>query len=143
MDDDIGKRVEELRVESVEAFKKENYIDAIHILEKAWDILPGNKINEKESFTIVSYILEAAIRLKNKKVMEIWVKKIADASPERPDCGEREMWMGKVNYELGKFDKAREYFSIAYQKSGGRSFTSRDMVYKHFLEEQQGTQNGI
>lgn len=33
MDDSIGKRVKELRVKSVEAFKKGNYIDAIHILE--------------------------------------------------------------------------------------------------------------
>lgn len=33
MDDSIGKRVEELRVKSVEAFKKGNYIDAIHILK--------------------------------------------------------------------------------------------------------------
>lgn len=135
MNDDIRKRVEELRVKSVEAFKKESYIDAIYILEKAWDILPGNKIDEKESFIIVSYILEAAIRLKNKKVMVKWVEKIADANPMRPDCGEREMWIGKVNYELGNFDKAEEYLSIAYQKSGGRSFTSRDMVYMHFLRE--------
>lgn len=135
MDDNIAKRVEELRVKSVEAFKKEDYIGAIHILEKAWDILPGNKIYEKESFIIVSYILEAAIRLKNKEVMKIWVDKIAEANPARPDCGEREMWIGKVNYELGKFDEAKKYFSVANQKSGGRSFTSRDMVYKQFLEK--------
>lgn len=49
----LEKRVEELRVKSVEAFKKESYIDAIYILEKAWDILPGNKIDEKESFIFV------------------------------------------------------------------------------------------
>ncbi len=141
MNDDIRKEVEELRVKSVEAFKKEDYINTIYILEKAWDILPGNKIDEKESFTIASYILEAAIRSKNKKVMEKWIEKIVDANPARPDCGEREMWIGKVHYELGNFDKAKEYLSIAYQKSGGRSFTSRDMVYKHFLEERMSSFN--
>lgn len=137
MDDSIRKRIEELRVKSIDKFAREKYIDAISILEDAWELLPGDKIYEKESFTIVSYILEAAIRLKNKEVMETWIDKITEANPERPDCGEREMWVAKVNYELGNFDKARENFIVANLKSGGRCFTSRDIVYKQFFQKEE------
>ena len=46
---------------------------------------------------------------------------------------EREMWAGRVAYELGNMTEALEYFKIANIKSKGRCFWERDNKYKDFF----------
>lgn len=134
MDINISKKIEDLRIKSVNEFRDENYMISYQLLNEAWELLPENKIEEKESFIIVSYILEIGIRLQNREILEKWCDEIKIASPTRPDCGEREMWVGKVQFELGKYDLAKENFLVANKKSGGRCFKSKDLVYKQFFD---------
>ena len=48
--------------------------------------------------------------------------------------GERELWAGKIAYELKQYDKAYDYLKTAYIKSDkGRCFTSKDKKYLDFL----------
>ncbi|MGG3927062.1 hypothetical protein ABET51_13795 [Metabacillus fastidiosus] len=66
--------------------------------------------------------------------MKKWVDKIFAADPERGDTGERDLWAGKVAYELGDLSKAREYLDIANMKSRGRCFGVKDGKYLKFLK---------
>ncbi|MFS0881490.1 hypothetical protein AB3M95_15945 [Metabacillus niabensis] len=38
---------------------------------------------------------------------------------------ERELWAGKVAYELGDLSKARDYLDTANKKSRGRCFSAK------------------
>jgi hypothetical protein len=109
-------------------------------LEQAWDELPNNKVEYDESFLIVWGILDIAIILKDIKRMKKWVDKIFIADPERGDTGERELWAGKVAYEIGEFSKAKEYFDIAFKKSRGRCFGPKDSEYLKFYKSEEQNQ---
>ncbi|MFJ8531709.1 hypothetical protein [Bacillus sp. NPDC094106] len=65
--------------------------------------------------------------------MKKWVYKIFVADPGRGDTGERELWAGKMAYELGDFSTAREYLNIANKKSRGRCFSIEDGKYLKFF----------
>lgn len=51
-----------------------------------------------------------------------WVDKIFVADPARGDTGERELWAGKVAFELDDLSKARDYLEKANKKSRGRYY---------------------
>lgn len=66
--------------------------------------------------------------------MQKWVDKIFVSDPERGDTGERDLWAGKVADEIGDYHKAKEYFELAYKKSGGRCFGTKDGKYLRFYK---------
>lgn len=117
-----------------ELCKCKNYNKAISELENTLNSLSGDKYSHSESYLIVWLILAAAIKINNISVMEKWGEKILVADPMTEYNGERELWAGKIAYELKKYDKARDYLKTAYIKSdGGRCFTSKDKKYLDFL----------
>lgn len=128
----LGEKIEEITMQSIEMISGDDSEKAIELLEEAWDLLPEGKFEYDESFEIVEEILEAAIKLNNKECLLKWRDRILLADPERADIGEKEMWVGRVNYVLGDFENARAYMKIANEKSRGRCFTSKDTVYKKF-----------
>ena len=117
IDGEKGSCIHKLMYQSNEEFNKKNYELAIYILEEAWEKIDGNKIIYNESFLIVSRILDISIVLKDNARMKKWIDKIFIADPERGDSGERDLWAGKVAYELGELSKASEHFNIATKKS--------------------------
>jgi len=122
IDGEKGSCIHKLMYQSNEEFNKKNYELAIYILEEAWEKIDGNKIIYNESFLIVSRILDISIVLKDNARMKKWIDKIFIADPERGDSGERDLWAGKVAYELGELSKASEHFNIAAKKSHGLCF---------------------
>lgn len=134
VDGDLGRKIQALMDKSDNQYNDGQYIEAIHSLEEAWELLPSEKNEYDESFLIVWGILTTAIQAKNVDAMNKWVDKIFDADPARVDSGEREMWAGRVAYESGNLDQAKEYFTIANKKSRGRCFGNKDMEYKKFFK---------
>ncbi|KFX57258.1 hypothetical protein FDC50_16205 [Clostridium botulinum] len=130
----LGKEIQMLMDESNSKYEEGNYNTAIELLERAWYKLPNKNVEYDESFLIVWGILDISILLKNKSKMSEWVDKIFVADPERGDTGEREMWAGRVAFEIGDRNKAKYYFEIANKKSKGRCFGNKDDVYKKFFE---------
>ncbi len=134
LQEDIAKTIEELRAESVTVYRKGDIPNAISLLEKAWDLLPGEKYIYKESFLIATFILRLAIESKDDNLLKEWRDIILVANPHRPDSGEREMWVGRASYHVNDYEKAKYYFSIADKKSQGRCFRDDDTVYKEFYD---------
>ena len=130
---ELGKKIQKLMDESNNRYDEGQFRNAIDLLIEAWDILPGDKYEFDESYLIVWGILDIAILIKDIDVMNKWVDKIFHSDPSRGDTGEREMWAGRVAYESGELDKAKEYFKIANKKSCGRCFGDEDKKYKSFF----------
>lgn len=111
----------------------------IDLYEKTWDKIPGESIEEKceysESYLLVKRILDKALEDKDFNTMKKWVNIFFKADLKRPDGGEREMYAGKVAFELGNKEKAKEYFTTAFQKSNGRKMMKNDKYTKFFFEE--------
>ncbi|COF59539.1 hypothetical protein [Bacillus cereus] len=130
-----GVYIQGLMDKSNEEFDKGNLEESVFLLEQAWGELPDDKVTYDESFLIIWGILDISILLNDVERMKKWVDKIFVADPERGDTGERELWAGKVAYEVGGFSKAREYLEIANKKSRGRCFSAEDGKYLKFLKD--------
>ncbi|ALZ60947.1 hypothetical protein BKK39_16490 [Bacillus cereus] len=130
-----GVYIQGLMDKSNEEFDKGNLEESVFLLEQAWGELPDDKVTYDESFLIIWGILDISILLNDVERMKKWVDKIFVADPERGDTGERELWAGKVAYEVGDFSKAREYLEIANKKSRGRCFSVEDGKYLKFLKD--------
>lgn len=129
----LGEKIEEIRAQSRKMISGDDSEEAIKMLEEAWELLPEGKYEYDESFHIVAYILEAAIKTNNNECLLKWKDRVLLADPERYDSGEKEMWVGRANYILGEFEEAREYMKVANEKSRGRCFRPKDTVYKKFF----------
>ncbi|MED4402574.1 hypothetical protein ABET41_09745 [Metabacillus fastidiosus] len=129
-----GAYIQSLMDKSNEEFDKGNLEKSVFLLEQAWGELPNDKVTYDESFLIIWGILDISILLNDVERMKKWVDKIFVADPERGDTGERDLWAGKVAYELGDLSKAREYLDIANMKSKGRCFGVKDGKYLKFLK---------
>ncbi len=140
LDGELGKQLEEMIVKALGMNSSEMAEERIRMMEEAWELLPDGKYEYDESFHIVSYILGAAIKINDKETMLKWKDRILLADPERTDSGEKEMWVGRVNYALGDMEAALAYMDIAKKKSGGRCFRPNDKVYKEFYKN--AIQNG-
>lgn len=57
-----------------------------------------------------------------------WTDTIFICDLERVDSGEREFLVGKVAFELGDIDIAKEFFFIADKKSQGRCFIDEEKM---------------
>lgn len=130
---ELTKKLEDIMVKTISMISGDESKEAINILEEAWELIPEGKYEYDESFHIVEGILEAAIKINDKERIKKWKDKILIVSPRRADSGEKEMWVGRAEYTLGEFEKAREYMKIANEKSRGRCFWPEDTVYKNFF----------
>lgn len=130
-----GAYIQGLMDKSNEKFDKGNLEESVFLLEQAQGGFPNDKVTYDGSFLIIWGILDISILLSDVERMKKWVDKIFVADPERGDTGERELWAGKVAYEVGDFSKAREYLEIANKKSRGRCFSAEDGKYLKFLKE--------
>lgn len=129
----LGKDIEVLMDDSNHSYDEGQYEKSINLLIESWNKLPDDKYGYDESYLIVWSILKIAIQIKDTEIMKQWVDKILYADPERADSGDREMWAGRVAYEIGESDKAKEYFKTAHKKSLGRCFDDDDEKYKQFF----------
>lgn len=136
---ELGKEIEDLMDKSNTKYNEGKYEECMILLKEAYDKIPGDKYKYDESYLIVWDILDLAIKIKDYETMEKWVNHIFYADPERIDSGEREMYAGRVAYELGDKSKAKEYFTIANTKSDGRCFKRDDKKYLEFyIDELNG-----
>ena len=66
--------------------------------------------------------------------MKKWIDNIFVADPAKGDTGERELWAGKVAFELGDLALAKKYLETANKKSRVRCFGGDDGKYLEFLK---------
>ena len=131
---ELGKHLEEIWVKALGMNSSEMAEERIRMMEEAWELLPDGKYEYDESFHFVSFILESALMIHDKERLLKWRDRVLLAAPQRADSGEKEMWVGRVNYALGDMEAALAYMDIAKKKSGGRCFHPDDKIYKEFYK---------
>lgn len=132
-----GEKIWELYEEMCVADEQKDYQKSLKLVLEMWDLLPEEKLIYAESWVVVSTILELAIEYGDRETMQKWIDKIDLVTLESYHSGERECYKGKVAYEMGDFDTAREYLSCANKKSRGRCFGEKDKKYIIFLAEKK------
>lgn len=135
LDNPINSQVENLRQEFIQHEMKDEYDKAKEVLLEAWNLLPEPKLEYDESFHISSYLIDTYINLNDFKEAKKWVKLNSKSNLDRHDAGEREYLAGKVEYELGNHEKAKEYFKVVDEKSKGRIFQQGDVKYYKFYKK--------
>ncbi|MFD5260357.1 hypothetical protein ACFWJC_05980 [Bacillus wiedmannii] len=132
----IKEEFESLLEKSNEEFNNGNYNDSIVLLEEAWDIIPDPKgIYCEESYHLVKDIISTCFMVNDLKKAKEWADKIFLTGFARIDSGDKEFIAGKVSFELGDLETAKEFFSIANTKSEGRCFGNpKNTKYLKFLK---------
>ncbi|PEJ02232.1 hypothetical protein [Bacillus wiedmannii] len=132
----IKEEFESLLEKSNEQFHNGNYNDSIVLLEEAWNIMPNPKgIYCEESYHLVKDIISTCFMVNDLKKAKEWADKIFLTGFARIDSGDKEFIAGKVSFELGDLETAKEFFSIANTKSEGRCFGNpKNTKYLKFLK---------
>ncbi|MFF2484305.1 hypothetical protein [Paenibacillus sp. NPDC058071] len=126
----IKEKFEFLINKSNEQFENGNHNDSIKTLEEAWGLLPEPKgIYSEESFHLVKDIIDTCFVINDFIKAKEWSDKIYLTGFARKDTGKKEFISGKVAYELGDLELAKEFFSIANKKSEGRCFEDEHTKY--------------
>ncbi|MED4402853.1 hypothetical protein [Metabacillus fastidiosus] len=121
----VKEEFESLLDKSNEQFNNGNHHDSILLLEEAWDLIPEPKgIYSEESYHLVKDIIATYFIINDFKKAKEWTDKIFLTGFARIDSGEKEFISGKVAFELGELEIAKEFFNIANNKSEGRCFGS-------------------
>lgn len=137
LDGEVKKDIWELLLKTNETIKSQDYKETLQLCLKVWDLLPDEKYEYAESWLALNGILNNAIEIGDFELVKAWIDKIDYVVPGGYDAGEREFMKGKVAYELGDYDAAREYLSYANKKSRGRCFGDKDKKYVNFLVEKK------
>lgn len=135
LDAEFKKSIDLLMDTSNEEYDKGNYIESIRLLEDAWIKLPEPKGEYSESYYIAEDISKTYMLTNDLKQAKKWSDELFKCGLHRLDGGERELLAGKIAFELGEFDLAKEYFAIANEKSEGRCFEDEDIKYIKFFKK--------
>lgn len=117
-------------------FEKGDYNRCILLLEEAWDLIPDPKgIYSEESYHLVKDIIHISLKINDYNKAKEWVENIFLTGFDRIDSGDKEFISGRVAFELGDLETAKEFFRIANDKSEGRCFGSpKNTKYLKFFK---------
>ncbi|GMA98790.1 hypothetical protein [Pelosinus sp. IPA-1] len=131
----IKEQIESLISKSNEEFEKANHAQSIQLLEDAWGKIPAPKGLYEDSYHIVKDIIDTCFINKDFSKAKEWSEKMFLTGFARIDSGERDFYAGKIAFELGELEVAKEFFSIADKKSEGRCFEDEDTKYLKFFKK--------
>lgn len=133
-DKKIARKIENLMDEAEEFFGEADYEGFIRKYTEAWNLLPLPKEEFDESYLLAEGFAEAHLRLGNHKESLKWAEIMSNCDMERLDDGAREFVMGKMLFESGDLENAKEKFALAMIKSEGRAFVSAPKKYSDLLK---------
>lgn len=134
-DKKIAKKVEDLMEESEEYYENEDYSVFIDTYLKAWDIVPLPKEKYEESYHLAEGLAEGYLLVGNHKDSIKWAEIMGVCNLERADDGAREFILGKMLFESGDLENAKEKFALAMIKSEGRAFVDEPKKYIELLKK--------
>ncbi|SHG41624.1 tetratricopeptide repeat protein [Pedobacter caeni] len=134
-DKKTAKNLERLMDESEGYWAEEDYAGFVQAYLKAWDMLPVPKEEYDDSYHLAEGLAEGYLLLGNHSEAMKWAEIMSHCDLERLDDGEREYVMGKVLFESGDLQNAKEKFAVAMTKSAGRAFISGPEKYTELLKK--------
>ncbi|MBI5939072.1 MAG: hypothetical protein HY859_01465 [Caulobacterales bacterium] len=99
-------------------------------LQSLWAAVPEPKADTLNAYLIVEYGVAFSLKVQDLDQAQEWADRAPVFAAKRHDMGEVEFLIGKVAFERGQTEKAKEQFRIANAKSEGRAFEGKDKRYK-------------
>jgi tetratricopeptide (TPR) repeat protein len=112
----------------------EEKVSALNKIDIGWDELSDDKYNIAESAMVAIMMLDEYLKMGKPELAKKWGDVLIN-DKNRPDCGEKELIKGKILFESGQLDEAKELFKIAFQKSKGRIFAAEPKKYVDLLKK--------
>ena len=106
-------------------------------LKKLWDLwikIPEPKVDTANAYLVIEYGVAFALKAGELDEAQKWAALAPDFAAKRQDRGEVEFLIGKVAFERGEIEIAKENFLIANVKSKGRIFEGEDKKYKKVIQ---------
>lgn len=130
-----------IRCKSVSKFEEGAYEEGWKLCMEAWDMLPEPKYRQSESWFVVINIVKYGIETKRFEYAEKFLGLLFICALHRVDSGEREFWAGRLAYEKGDMDIAKELFTLSLEKSEGYGIITRkeNRIYKELVQRKRKT----
>lgn len=118
---------------------EDKFEEANKITQNYYSSLEDPKDESKFGFLLIANLIKTNFKYKQYKEALKWCDELLKfnlSKMDKYDDGEREFYTGATYYELGDFEKAKEFLILANKKSKGRSLKLfDDMKYSNFLKE--------
>ena len=105
----------------------------IQELWSLWAKIPDPKTDTLNAYLVIEYGVAFALKAGDVDEAQKWAAMAPDFARVRQDMGEVEFLIGKVAFERGEHEIARENFLIANAKSEGRAFEGKDKKYRELI----------
>ncbi len=103
-------------------------------LTSLWSRVPDPKPETLNAYLIVEYGVALALKAGDLEEAQNWADRAPMFAAKRQDMGEVEFLVGKVAFERGDLQKAKEQFIVANAKSEGRAFEAKDKRYRSLID---------
>ncbi len=117
----------------VTSFQGSNFDVGLRDLWTLWKKIPEPRINVPNAYLVIEYGVAFSLKVGDLNGAQKWAALAPDFAKVRQDMGEVEFLMGKVAFERGAHEIAREKFLVADAKSEGRAFEGADKKYRKLI----------
>lgn len=100
-------------------FEEGAYEDGWDMCMEAWNLLPEPKYREPVSRTVAEDIVKYSIKTGRLEYADRFISFLFICDTDREDYGKREYWAGRLAYERGNINIAKELFACSLEKSKG------------------------
>lgn len=117
-----------------ELYAAKDYRTALDELHRLWDEIPEPKVGTSNAYWVLEYGVACAMKAGDLDEAQEWAALAPGFAQKRHDLGEVEFLIGKVAFERGELEVARQNFLVAKAKSRGRIFQGKDSKYKQLIK---------
>lgn len=114
-------------------FSAGDFREGLAKLRELWAGIPEPKAETLNAYLIVEYGVALSLKINDLNDAQVWAERAPPFAAKRQDMGEVEFLVGKVAFERGALEEAREQFLLAHAKSGGRAFKGKDERYRQLI----------
>lgn len=113
-----------------ELYRNGDYAGALRLTRELWDRIPEPRTDLLDAYNVLEYAVACALRLNDLAEAWRWACLAPSFREKRQDRGEVEFLIGRVAFERGDMDVAKENLLLAKKKSRGRIFEGEDPKYQ-------------
>ena len=114
-------------------FNEGDFHTGLERLHDLWARIPEPKTQTLNAYLVLEYGVAFALKAGDLDEAQRWAALAPDFAKVRQDMGEAEFLVGKVAFERGEYEAARESFFVANAKSEGRAFEGEDEKYRRLI----------
>lgn len=118
-----------------ELYKLGDFRAGLLKLQELWESIPEPKTDIPNSYLVIEYAVKLSMQAGDLDKAWQWAALATKYNQRRQDLGEAEFLVGKIAFERGDLNTAREQFVIANEKSRGRIFRGEDPKYKAIIKQ--------